>query len=77
MTHTPRARHHGTKISMPKNRHANYPTRNTPVERWTTERWGKQRHAHDLSMQLKADKDNLREFGESVARAVHLNRSER
>ncbi|VDL59039.1 unnamed protein product, partial [Hymenolepis diminuta] len=77
MTHTPRIRHHGTKIPMPKNRHANYPSRNTPIERWSTERWSKQREAHELSMQLKADKENLREFGESVSRAVHLNRSDR
>ncbi|VDL58349.1 unnamed protein product, partial [Hymenolepis diminuta] len=76
MTHTPRIRHHGTKIPMPKNRHANYPTRNTPVERWSTERWSKQKDAHELYKQLKDDKENLREFGESVARAVHLNRSE-
>lgn len=76
MTHTPEIRHHGTKIPMPKNQHANYPSRNTSIERWSTERWSRHKHAQELYMQLEEDEENLREFGESVARAIHTNRSE-
>lgn len=77
MTHKPQIhRHYTSGIPIPAYSGPSYPSRNMPVERWTAERWAKQRHAHELSMQLREDQENLREFGESVARAIHLNRNQ-
>lgn len=60
-----------TGIPLPANTGVNYPSRNyTPLQRWA-----EQGHAHELSIQLKEDKENLREFGESIARAIHSNRT--
>ncbi|KAM3180374.1 hypothetical protein ACTXT7_016400 [Hymenolepis weldensis] len=73
MTHKPHIRNHGTKIPMPKKPHANYPTRNTSAERWTTERASNFRKARDYYVDLKEEKVNLEQFGDSVARAIRLN----
>nr|CDS33100.1 hypothetical protein HmN_000483500 [Hymenolepis microstoma] len=46
--------------------------RNTPLERWTIERWNRHKHAQELFMQIKDEKESLTQFRDSLARAIRL-----
>ncbi|KAM3173835.1 hypothetical protein ACTXT7_011783 [Hymenolepis weldensis] len=60
-----------TGILRPANTSITYPTRKyTPAEQWA-----RHKEANELFMQLRNEKENLKAFGEQVARAVHLNQN--